>query len=171
MRKEILIMFIAILLLTGCNGKKKKRYDPYKYNPTEQIVTKGFDVSFERESGVRTIMVNANGVVGIKAIFDSGCSTMLISQLELQQLIKHETISESDLSIGYLTIADGQTKQVPQVRLQVSIVDNNGKEHVTSVDAAVVEDLTASALVGNAVFGNLANKITIDDSNNIIHFE
>ena len=171
MRKEVLIMLAALLLLVGCNGKKKKRYDPYKYNPMEQTVTKGFDLPFERESGVRTIMVNANGVVDIKAIFDSGCSTMLISQLELQQLIKHGTVSESDLSVGYFTNADGETKQLPQVRLQVSLVDNNGKEHVTSVDAAVVEDLSASALVGNAVFGNLANKITIDDSNNIIHFE
>lgn len=171
MRKEILIMLVAILLLTGCNGKKKKRYDPYKYNPMEQTITKGFDISFEKESGVRTIMVNANGVMGIKAIFDSGCSTMLISQLELQQLIKHGTVSESDISVGYFTIADGETKQLPQVRLQVSLVDSKGEEHVTSVDAAVVEDLSASALVGNAVFGNLANKITIDDSNNIIHFE
>ncbi len=169
--KKVLLVLLVACLLVGCNDKKKKRYDPYKYNPTEQTNTKGFDVSFEQENGVRTIMVNLNGVTGVKAIFDSGCSSMLISKLELQQLIKQGTVSESDLSSGYFTNADGETKQYPQVRLQVSLVDNNGKEHVTSVDAAVVDDLNASALVGNAVFASLSNLITIDDSKNILHFE
>ena len=169
--KRVLIIFLAMILLVGCNGKNKKRYNPYKYNPTEQMTTIGFDIPFEQESGVMTIMVNLNGVVGVKAIYDSGCTSMLISKHELQQLIEQGTVAESDLSSCYITIASGETKKYPQVRLQVSLVDNNGKEHVTTVDAAVVDDLNASVLVGKAVFSGLSNRITMDDSQNILHFE
>ena len=44
--KKVLLVLLVACLLVGCNDKKKKRYDPYKYNPTELTNTKGFDVSF-----------------------------------------------------------------------------------------------------------------------------
>lgn len=167
------------LIYTGCGGKDKVKYDPYGNNQkgkkaTKEVVEKrqkGFDIQFSSENGVRYVMVTMNGVSGVKAIFDTGCSTMSISEMELLSLIKGGTINETDVGVTKVSIADGTEFTIPQVRLNVTLTDTKGQEHSATVEAGVQTNIIADVLIGNAIFSQMGSVITIDDNKGIIHFE
>jgi hypothetical protein len=178
--KRILYFFLAAsLALTSCGNKDKVKYDPYGKGQrgektTKEVVEKrqkGFDVQFTTENGVRYVMVTMNGVSGVKAIFDTGCSSMSISEMELLNLIKGGTINETDVGVTKVSIADGTELTIPQVRMNVTLMDTKGQEHSATVESGVQANLIANVLIGNAVFNQMGTVITIDDNKGVIHFE
>lgn len=179
MKKIVYIFIAASLIFVSCDGKDKVRYDPYSKGQKgkkikKEVVEKrqkGFDVEFTKKNGVRYVMVTMNGVSGIEAIFDTGCSSMSISEMELLSLIKGETINETDVGVTKVSIADGTELTIPQVRMTITLTDTKGKKHSATAEAGVQTNLTAHVLIGNAIFSQLGTIITIDDNKGIIHFE
>lgn len=179
MKRIVLYLIAASLFFVSCDGKDKVKYDPYsmdkkKGKSTKEVVEKrkkGFDIPFINENGVRYVMVTMNGVSGVNAIFDTGCSTMSISEMELLSLIKGNTINETDVGVTEVSIADGSTLTIPQVRMNVSLTDTKGQEHSATVEAGVQVNIIADVLIGNSIFSQMGTVITIDDNKGIIHFE
>ena len=165
-----------MLLVTACNSKKDE-YDPYKINGKEKKLESksSFEVSFKKtDTNLKTIHIKLNSN-GYDALFDTGSSGMLISSLELMELIKTNTISKSDyVGDAISSIADGSQIKSPIYNIKkVTIVDNNGKEHVlTDIQATVVDNIEADILIGSSVIDNLAKKsYTVDLSKKIIRFQ
>ena len=174
--KKVIYLIVAVLMLSACNSKKNE-YDPYKINGKEKKVDSksSFEVSFKKtDANLKTIHVKLNNN-GYDALFDTGCSGMLISSLELMELIKTNTISKSDyVGDAISTIADGSQIKNPMYNIKkVTVVDNNGKEHVlTDIQATVVDNIGADILVGSSVIDNLAKKsYTVDLSKKVIRFQ
>lgn len=165
-----------MVMTTACNTKKDE-YDPYKINGKEKKVESksSFEVSFKKtESNLKTIHIKLNNN-GYDALFDTGCSGMLISSYELMGLIKNNTISKSDyVGDAISSIADGSQIKSPIYNIKkVTVVDTNGKEHVLSdIRATVIDNIEADILVGSSVIDNLAKKsYTVDLSKKIIRFQ
>ena len=176
MKKTVFLLFAVSLLMVGCGKSEKVKYEPYGKSTkisktTTTKIEKGFDVPFTTEGGVRYVMITMNGVSGVKALFDTGCSGMSMSELELANLVKQGTIMESDIGIQYVTIADGTTMTIPTIKMSVNLTDTKGEEHSATVETGVQPNPIADVLVGNAVFSQMGSKIVIDDEKQIIHFE
>lgn len=179
MKRLVCILLATTLILIGCGSKDKVKYDPYgkgqKVKKSTKTVVenrqKGFDVQFTKEFGVRYIMITMNGVSGVKAIFDTGCSSMSISEMEILSLIKGGTIDQTDVGQSSVTIADGSERTLPSVRMNVSITDTKGQSHNATVEASVESNLLADVLIGNDIISQMGTVITIDDNRGIIHFE
>lgn len=174
--KKLILIILVLQLITACNSQKDE-YDPYKINGKEKKMESksSFEVSFKKtESNLKTIHIKLNSN-GYDALFDTGCSGMLISSLELLELIKTNTISKSDyVGDAISSIADGSQIKSPIYNIKkVTVVDNNGKEHVlTDIQATVVDNIEADILIGSSVIDNLAKKsYTVDLSKKIIIFQ
>ncbi|MBQ7279842.1 MAG: retroviral-like aspartic protease family protein [Bacteroidales bacterium] len=170
MKKYFILLLVASITLCGCNSKKKK-YDPYKKRENTTAITRGFDIPFSINGNTRVVMVTLNDVLGINALFDTGCSNMLISEMEFTKLLLENTIIETDIGERPATIANGETSIYKTVKLKVTLTDNNGKKHDANVEATVVPNFYAECLVGNGVFSQLSSKITLNDQKNVIHFD
>ncbi len=174
---KLLPLISALVLLISCDSKKSE-YDPYSLSEkqnTEQSQT-SFEVAFKKtDTNLKTIYIKLNDSNGFDALFDTGCSDMLISELELQNLLKAGTISESDRMVAQGAIyADGSINYNPRYKIrEVTIVDKNGKPHtVKDVIATVVENQVANVLIGSTVIDNLAKKsYTVNLRNRTIRFD
>lgn len=170
-------MLLGVLLI-ACG--QKKTYDPYKVSPLNDTVLAvnngAFEVDFKtNEYNTKTVHIKLNDAVGKDALFDTGCSGMLISSLEFVDLIKEGAISKDDyLGDSKSSIADGSTitNAVYNIR-EVSVIDKNGHAHVLhDIAATVVENPGANILVGNSIIDNLAtHSYTVDLENNVIRFQ
>lgn len=175
---KILIILSAIVLMSSCE-KKANEYDPYSIEgkaPKKKTNSGAFEVDFKKtDANVKTVHVKLNNANGYDAIFDTGCSGMLISSLEMINLIKSRTISENDF-LGYATstIADGSTKYYKKYNIkEVTLTDKQGNQHtVRDVAATVMDNPGADILIGTAVIDNLAKKsYTVDLSKKVIRFD
>ncbi len=168
---------MSIIVMASCG--QKATYDPFKISPINDSVatySNSFDIDFKKtESNVKTIHVKLNDAVSYDAIFDTGCSGMLISRLEFVNLLKAGTISTNDyLDKVYSSYADGSTAENIRYNIhEVAVTDRNGQVHVIpNVAVTVVENIEATILVGSAVIDNLAkHSYTVDLENNVIRFQ
>ena len=135
-----------------------------------------FSVNYkDSRNGVKTIHVKLNDAVGFDAIFDTGCSGMLISLQEAMSLVKAGTLTDDD-SIGSQksSIANGEIveNQVYKIN-EVSVVDTKGVKHsVYNVPVSVVENPGADVLIGNIIIDRLAEySYTVDLKNKVIVFQ
>lgn len=175
--KKIVLLLMSIIFMASCGPKAT--YDPFNISSNNDSVatySKSFDVDFKRtESNIKTIHVKLNDAVSYDAIFDTGCSGMLISQLEFVNLLKAGTIRQNDyLDNVYSTYADGSTVENIRYNIhEVAVTDKNGQEHVISnVAVTIVENMDATVLVGSAIIDNLATRsYTVDLENNVIRFQ
>lgn len=168
---------MAIALLVSC-GQKKDEYDPYKITSTKKEVKKSssFEVDFKKTTAnLKTIHVKLNGANGYDALFDTGCSGMLISRLEYIDMAKSGTIVQSDyLYDSKSTIADGTEIVNPVYNIrEVTLTDKEGKPHtLRDIKATVVENIAAEILIGSAIIDNLAkNSYTVDLNKKVIRFQ
>ncbi len=175
MHKYILAIAISILF-TSCS--KKNEYDPYAIQSAKkkEVSKSAFEVNFKKtDANLKTIHVKLNGTNSYDALFDTGCSSMLISQLELIDLLKSGTISQDDqIGSAVVALADGSSKEVPVFNIrEVTIIDKDGKEHtIRDVNATVEENMGADILIGSTVIDNLAKKsYTVDLNKKTIRFE
>ena len=174
--RNIFAILLAVTLFTACE-QKKDQYNPYSIKgTTEKKLKNTFEVDFKKtESNVKTIHVKLNDKNGYDALFDTGCSGMLISSLEFMELIKSQTITESDY-VGVVTssIADGSKIKNPVYNIRsVTVVDKKGETHVLrDIKATVVDNPGADILIGNSLIDQWAkNSYTIDLTKKVIRFQ
>lgn len=125
-------------------------------------------VPYELQGGVKTIHVSLNGL-GVEMIFDTGCSTTLISKMELQYMYNRGLITDEDF-IGevYSTIADGSVVS----NLEVVLREVKLAEGLAFYDviAHVSPNIEAPLLLGNEVL-NRVESFKIDNVENQIIFK
>jgi hypothetical protein len=124
---------ISVIFLIAACGQKKNEYDPYALGDAsnkKQVETTAFEVDFKKtDTNLKTVHVKLNDANGYDALFDTGCSSMLISSLELVELIKSGTITKDD-SVGDapISIADGTQSKHPMYKIrEVKIIDSTSK--------------------------------------------
>lgn len=171
------IPIIALVFLYSCGENTNRvRYNPYELSPGSNPASIGFEIPFKTtSSNVKTIHIKLNDVEGTEAIFDTGCSGLLISTLEAASLAKQGTLSSND-NLGQVrsSIADGSVIVNAQYSIgEISVTDVNGVVHtISNVTATVVDNIDADVLVGNSVIDQLAStSYTIDLANSVIRFQ
>lgn len=176
--KQIISLMLLGIVFVACGSKTT--YDPYDISLQDDSVIsqngESFEVDFKHnEYNTKTIHIKLNDVVGKDALFDTGCSGMLISYLEFLDLLKEGAISKDDyLGESKASIADGSTITNVKYNIrEVSITDKNGNSHILrDIAATVVENPGADILIGTAVIDNLAtHSYTVDLENNVIRFQ
>ena len=100
-------------------------------------------------------------------IFDTGCSGVSISVLELYTLIKHGNVSESDVvGMTYAQIAVGRIVEKAIVNLKKLQI---GDYICYDVQATISENENAPLLLGNGALKDVESFV-VDDENEIITF-
>lgn len=175
MKKLVLLMVVA--LIYSC-GPKKNEYDPYKIpsSSKKDVKKSSFEIEFKKTAAnLKTVHIKLNGANGYDALFDTGCSGMLISKLECFDMAKSGTINQNDyIGKTRATIADGSEIEQPVYNIrEVTVIDKDGKPHtLRDIKAAVVENLEADILIGNTIIDNLAkNSYTVDLNKKVIRFQ
>ncbi len=136
----------------------------------EHSVARGEEVivPFTEKGGVKMIDVKVNGV-GLEMIFDTGCSTALISLAEARYMYTKGTLTANDfLGIAQSQIADGSVVEDMMVNLREVII--GGKLHCYNVPANVSASIDAPLLIGNGVLDNVES-YTIDNVRKTINFK
>ena len=161
------VFIICFLLLCSCSGKRIKpdllsigySSDNYYGNVVE--------VPFQDQGGVRTVQVKINDCTEFPMIFDTGCSEVSISILELATLIKHGYISEEDvIGITQTQIADGSVVEEAVVNLRKLQI---GDYVCNNVRATISENGAAPLLLGNGALKDVESFI-VDDEAKVIKF-
>lgn len=179
MKAYKLLPIISVFFLIAACDSKKFEYNPYDLEDTikkKQVKTTAFEVDFKKtDYNTKTIHIKLNDANGYDALFDTGCSSMLISSLELAELIKSGTITKNDyMGDSKSIIADGTIIKHPMYKIrEIKVVDKKGQSHsVRDIIATVVDNQGADVLIGSAVIDNLAKKsYTIDLEKKVIRFE
>ena len=179
MRKQIIITNIAllfVLLFTSCGNKSndeysyedEEYYEDY-YPDYETLIEDDYiEISYQEKNGVKLLPVSINGL-GFYMIFDTGCSTNLISRLEFMALVKNGLITEEDiLEPVQSSIADGSIVEMPVVRLKKVIVGD--KILFENVEAVVADNVAADLLLGNEIL-NRVKSYEIDNNEQVIKFK
>lgn len=166
--KKALIVLLIVSLAASCAPKKKKSsVSYYDYETSYSTI----DIPYKVQSGVKWVSVKINGM-STDMIFDTGCSTVLISPVEVIQLYKQGLLSEDDfMGKTYSRIADGSITEGERVTLR-SIELTDGKHSVIcyNVPAEVSYNEGAPVLLGNAVFDRVAS-YTFDNDAQLIKFK
>lgn len=179
MRKQIIITNIAllfVLLFTSCGNKSNDEYS-YEYEeyyedyyPDDETLIEDdyIEIAYQEKGGVKLLPVKINGL-GFFMIFDTGCSTNLISSLEFASLVKNGLITEEDiLGTVQSSIADGSIVEMPVVRLKKVIVGD--KILFENVEAVVADNVAADLLLGNEIL-NRVKSYEIDNNEQVIKFK
>lgn len=163
----------------SCNQKKEK-YDPYKTSESKESIDISNETSFEvayknTDANTKNIHVKLNDANGYDALFDTGCSGMMISSAELFDLIKSGTITRNDyVGQSTVTLANGLQVEHEMYNIRsISITDKNGIVHtINDILATMEENPAANIIIGNAVIDNFANNhYTVDLKNKVIIFD
>ncbi|MEE0918065.1 MAG: retropepsin-like aspartic protease [Bacteroidales bacterium] len=179
MRKQIIITNIALLfvfLFTSCGNKSNDEYS-YEYEeyyedyyPDDETLIEDdyIEIAYQEKNGVKLLPVSINGL-GFYMIFDTGCSTNLISRLEFASLVKNGLITEEDL-LGTVqsSIADGSVVEMPVVKLREVIIGD--KILFENVEAVVADNVAADLLLGNEIL-NRVKSYEIDNNEQVIKFK
>ncbi len=122
-------------------------------------------IQMEKEGGVYKVPCNVNGVK-MKFIFDTGASTVCMSQTMAQFLLDGEYLSVNDIKgIGQSVVADGTIVNHAVVTLRDIEI---GGLHLKNIKATVLESQNAPLLLGQTAISELG-RITIDGDKLIIH--
>ena len=122
-------------------------------------------IQMEKEGGVYKVPCNVNGVK-MKFIFDTGASTVSMSQTMAQFLLDGEYLSVSDIKgTGQSVVADGTIVNHAIIILRDIEI---GGLHLKNIQATVLESQNAPLLLGQTAISELG-RITIDSNKLIIH--
>ena len=126
------------------------------------------EIAYKEEGGVKYLPVKINGAQ-FKMIFDTGCSTNLISKLEFLYLQKQGLISEEDIvGIEPSLIADGSIVENIVVTLKEVVIDD--KIVFKNVKASVSDNISAPLLLGNEIL-NKVESYEINNNEQVIKFK
>lgn len=170
---------MMVISFFSCNEKKQKPtfYDyPSSDNIEEKDSTPTEDsssyfsvipVPYTDDCGVKKVDVKVNGIP-MKMIFDTGCSTALISVVEANFLYKSGLLTDDDIEgVTQSQIADGSIVNNAVVNLKEVQI---GDLVCTDVQATVSSNSNAPLLLGNTVL-NRVSSCTIDNENHTINFK
>lgn len=175
MKLYILVIWVLILGLLSCKRPNRRgNTDSLSRPQTKEINTSsirqrltGSEIKMVNENGIYKIPIDINGV-SMNFIFDTGASTISISETEALYLIKQGRILEDDiLGSVYFQDATGKISEGTQINLRSVKIGNN---EVFNVKASVVHNLQAPLLLGQSALSRFG-KVTIDYNKNIISFE
>lgn len=170
-------------MIMSCAGEKKKPVfydypsdsemeettDNYETDDYEQLSdAEIISVPFTEKGGVKFVNVSVNGF-GFQMIFDTGCSSTLISVAEANYLYQRGYLTENDIvGVTQSQIADGSIVENMVVNLKEVIIDNQIK--CTDVMATVSANNNAPLLLGNEVLDRVA-AYAVDNQNKTINFK
>lgn len=181
--KFILVMLLsfATVALASCGsgeGEKQKPVfvdeggtaDDSTYSESDTYATSGnvVEIPFQSKGGVKYVQVSVDGV-GLEMIFDTGCSTALISVAEANYLHQKGKLTKDDiLGVTKSQIADGSISENMVVNLKEVVI---GDQVVcTDVQATVSNSVDAPLLLGNEVLDRLGS-CEIDNERNVLIFK
>lgn len=174
-------LFLLFPLLVSC-AKEKKRpvYVDVSDIEEEQVDSSSISenndktgsddvvVPFREKNGVKYVKVSVNGV-GFDMIFDTGCSSTLLSIAEAKYLYEKGKLSDEDiLGTANAQVADGSIVENMVVNLKEVVIDD--QIACPNVQAVVSANINAPLLLGNEVLNRLAT-ITIDNDNQTLNFK
>jgi aspartyl protease family protein len=163
-----------IILLDACEHPEHKRYernqghDQTSEQHGEDVSSSGItQIEMEVESGVRFVWIEINGL-RLRFIFDTGASSLCISEAEATVLYRQGTLRDEDiLNIEYFQDATGRVSEGMKINLrEVKIADVT----LENVEALVVGNRNAPLLLGQSVLERFGS-ISIDNNNNTITFQ
>lgn len=171
MRNAYYIIFLLAILFISCGKEKRKPvYYDSEIAEEESLYAQSGDevvVPYRSEDGVKYVKVTVNGVE-FDMIFDTGCSTTLISLAEANYLYQKGELDQEDiLGVSKSQIADGSIVENMVVNLKEVIIGD--KISCPNVKATVSSNVQAPLLLGNEVLDRVAT-ITIDNTNETIKF-
>lgn len=163
-----LFAILVMSFLSSCNGRRIK---PEPLSSSQYYAESNYAnviaVPFKKQGGVRTIQVKINDCAEFPMIFDTGCSGMSISVLELATLLKHGYISEDDLvGVTQAQIADGSVINEAVVNLKKLKI---GDYECSNVHASISENSGAPLLLGNGALKDVES-FSVDDNAGVIKF-
>lgn len=178
MNIRFLIMVLILLIFTSCESKKKKLafYDSsnmeteelFSSNSTLYSPNEVISVPFVEKDGVKFVKVKVNGL-DFEMIFDTGCSSTLISIAEACYLYEKGYLTDDDyLGKSKSTVADGRIVNNMVFNLKEVVIDN--KIRCRNVTAIVSSNTNSPLLLGNEVLDRVAS-YTIDNERRIINFK
>ncbi|MFT6841822.1 MAG: aspartyl protease family protein [Psychroserpens sp.] len=166
-------LFIFIILIGFSCCKRPNRgisHEPNNGNNNSTIRQQnliGSEIEMINENGVYKIPTEINGVT-MKFIFDTGASTISISETEALYLYKQGAINEEDiLGSVYFQDATGNISEGTEINLRSVKI---GRNEVFNVKASVVHNLQAPLLLGQSALSRFG-KVTIDYDKSTIRFE
>ncbi len=180
---KLCLVFFILLSLTSCKCSDEKSaltfYDSgeefdsqsedaksssdYDFMSDSEIVS----IPFVENGGLKFINVSVNGI-GLQMIFDTGCSSTLISLAEANYLYQKGYLTLDDiLGLSQSQIADGSVVENMVINLKEVIID--GKIKCTNVTATVSSNTNAPLLLGNEVLNRVAS-YSVDNENKLINF-
>lgn len=122
-------------------------------------------IQMEKDGGVYKVPCSVNGVK-MKFIFDTGASSVCMSQTMAQFLLDGEYLSIGDIKgTGQSVVADGTIVNHANIVLRDIEI---GGLHIHNVQATVLESQNAPLLLGQTAISELG-RITIDGNKLIIH--
>lgn len=165
-------MSLLAVSFSSCGGEKKRPvYEDVSEVAEEPAYAQSGDevvVPFRSEGGVKLVPVEVNGV-GFEMIFDTGCSTTLISIAKANYLYQKGKLKQEDiLGRTQSQIADGSIVENGVVNLEEVVID--GKIYCQDVQAVVSGNINAPLLLGNEVLDRIAI-ISIDNENGTLNFK
>lgn len=175
---KIILLFTLIVLFSYCKHPEAKKFERNNSNSIKlnsdfnynNYVIENEDqstsISMREESGVYFVPIEINGV-NMEFVFDTGASSISISETEALFLLKQGKLSENDL-IGEVQFSDanGDISEGTIVNLKSVKI---GDKVVYNVKASIVHNQIAPLLFGQSAM-NRFGKITIDYNNNEITF-
>jgi len=124
-------------------------------------------IKMEKQDGVYMIPVEVNGVK-MYFIFDTGASTISISETEALFLYKQGTLKDNDIKgTARFSDANGDISEGTIIVLKTVQI---GNKVLKNVDASVVHNLSAPLLFGQSALERFG-KISIDYNKGEIAFE
>lgn len=191
--KTFLLLFAVAIMLVSCNSSPKRVYyddnvDETSESSTDETMSVGDSeqveespsgsqsfaeagdivrIPFNQQGGVKLVDVSVNGF-GFKMIFDTGCSSTLISVAEARYLYEKGYLTEEDfLGTTQSQIADGSIVEDMVVNLREVVI--GGKILCTDVTATVSSNNNAPLLLGNEILDRVAS-YSVDNENQTINF-
>lgn len=171
----IVITIYISLLFSGCSGCSQSgrrnivHSDKYKTNDIESYRSSGDRtiVKMEKLNGVYQIPVYVNGIK-MSFIFDTGASTISISETEAIFLYKQGTLSKENIK-GTTNFIDANGDISEGTIIVLSSV-KIGDRVLKNIEASVVHNLNAPLLFGQSALERFG-KISIDNNRGEITFE
>ena len=124
-------------------------------------------IKMHEEDGVRYVPVKVNGQE-LNFVFDTGASSICFTVLEAELLVKNGSLSREDV-IGWQGMVDATGGLSIGMKVNLKKVQIGDRE-LTDVEATIIENSSASCLLGQTVLSRFG-KYTIDNVNNEIIFE
>jgi aspartyl protease family protein len=166
-----LIIFYLIFVGVSCTHPESNTFSRDKKDSQTNFNTPSKDsinisniLEMEIENGVRYVWIEVNGI-RLRFIFDTGASSICLSQVEATMLYRQGTLKREDI-IGteYFQDATGRISEGTKINLRSVKV---GEIELRNVEATVIDNVDAPLLLGKTFLERFAS-IEIDNDNNVI---